>query len=237
MFMVLSWSVCVSQDSQTDCFHFQGTVDTVWYWTQPRLMWAGCCTLSPSCDFFSRQLRKGQVGAGWCITPPFLSHPLNCRDAEVTRQWWDIAERPASPRGCAGVGCSSWWGAVTHYLLVFLSQTALKKQRPAGVYLFTFSLQTHLLFFILLLRLGFRNMPLFHLETTFISHYLKGKGEILLIAWLSSASHSSLGVLSCNDKQMRMTGMRMTVTSSVSRVWARSWMCVSILSRTSVPLN
>ena len=69
-----------------------------------RQMWAGCCTLSPWCDCFSRELRKGQVGAGWWVTPPRLSHLLNCRDAEVTRRWWDIAEGPASPRGHAGMG-------------------------------------------------------------------------------------------------------------------------------------
>lgn len=135
-----------------------------------RLMWAGCCALSPRCDCFSRELRKGQVGAGWWVTSPLLSHLLNCRDAEGTRRWWDIAERPASPRGHAGMGCSSWRGAVTHYLLAFLSQTALKKQRPvqctpARVCLFTFSLQTHLPFFILLLQLGFRNMSLLFLTT------------------------------------------------------------------------
>lgn len=78
-----------------------------------RLMWASCCTLSPRCDCFSRELRKGQVGAEWWVIPPLLSHLLNCRDAEVTRRWWDSAERPASPRGHTGMGCSSWRGAVT----------------------------------------------------------------------------------------------------------------------------
>ena len=76
------------------------------------------------------------------------------------------------------------------------------------IFLFFISListQILIIFFILLLQLGFRNMSLFHLETSFISYCLKGKGEILLIARLWSASHLS-GVLSCNDKLISRWG-------------------------------
>ena len=185
--MVLSWSIPVSRHPQVGCLPFSGdrrpqsippwpfSLITQEHWAQPRLTWASCCTLSPHCKYFFRELRKGQEGAGWWVTvSPLLSHLLNCRDAEMTRWWWSIAECPAWPRGNAGMGCSGWRGAVTHRFLAFCSQTALKEQRPVQctptrVCLFTFSLQIHLLFFILPLKLGFRNVALFHLEITYFS--------------------------------------------------------------------